>query len=97
MATGATEGLWVRNLLRDMGLDTGGLVVWTDSSAAKALCAKNLTRVKHMEMKYFFLKDFVKKGEIEVRKIRGDSNPADLLTKPVSKETLFRLRCVLLG
>ena len=74
------------------GFGGENFALWTDSSAAKALCDKNVTKVKHMELKHLFLKDYAKKALVEIKKVRGDKTPADVLTKPVARETLLRLR-----
>ena len=46
--------------------------VWTDSSAALGIAIRSgLRKLRHLEMT----------GAIAVRKVAGDVNPADLLTK----------------
>ena len=88
MTTGATELLWVAHLMSEVGIAVSSPTLWTDSSSAQSLCLKNVSRVKHMELKYFFLKRLVKKGNVLVRKVAGDQNPADILTKPVTRDVL---------
>ena len=56
------------------------------------MCKKQLSKVKHMEMRYYFLKNLVEDGRIELRKVGSEENPADLFTKFVDVKTLDKLR-----
>jgi hypothetical protein len=40
-------------------------------------------RTKHIEIKYHYVRDEIKKGKLKVCKISTHNNPADMLTKPV--------------
>ena len=62
-----------------------GLKVNIDLSAAKAFVSKRGSgKMRHMEVKWLWLQEEVRKGRVEVGKVRGDSNPADLMTKYLS-------------
>ena len=92
LVKGATEGLSVKNFLEETGFATSQLVLWTDSSAALDMTVKRVSKVKHMSLEFFFLEDKVDSGEVVVQKVAGKENPADLLTKGVSREVLHYLR-----
>ena len=66
--------------------------VHTDSSAAKDMTVKRTTRDKRLDLKDHFTKDLVSDGTIAAHKVPTADNPADLLTKAVTAETLERLR-----
>ena len=62
------------------------------------MCAKKIVgRAKHVELKMHFLRDLVRSGKVEVRKVPSEDNVADLLTKYVDASALRRLRPKLLG
>ena len=92
LVKGATEGLSVKNFLEETGFATSQLVLWTGSSAALDMTVMRASKVKHMSLKFFFLKDKVDSVEVVVQKVAGKENPADLLTKGVSREVLHYLR-----
>ena len=92
LVKGATEGLSVKNFPEETGFATSQLVLWTDPSAALDMTVKRVSKVKHVSLKFFFLKDKVDSGEVVVQKVAGKENPADLLTKGVSREVLHYLR-----
>jgi hypothetical protein len=38
--------------------------------------------VRHLEVRFLWLQEVVRKGRVTIRKIPGEKNPADILTKP---------------
>jgi hypothetical protein len=48
-------------------------------------------RSKHIEARYFFIRELVQAGRIKTRHIRGIDNVADIFTKPLSQEDHQRL------
>jgi hypothetical protein len=82
LARAAAEGLGLQALLRDLGWDAC-VRVWVDSSAAKSIASRiGLGKLRHLEVKFLWIQDMLKNKKIQIRKIRGDANPADNLTKP---------------
>ena len=80
----AAEGLGIQALAEDLGWKLK-LRIFVDSSAAKSIAARiGLGRVRHMEVKYLWAQEAQKKGRFLVRKMPGDQNSADVLTKPMS-------------
>jgi hypothetical protein len=54
----------------------------TDSSAAKSFVSRRgLAKMKHIEVHDLWLQEEVLKGVVEAMKVRGNENPADLMTK----------------
>jgi hypothetical protein len=42
-------------------------------------------RLKHIEIKYYFIQDKVQEGEVNIEYIPADEQTTDILTKPLSK------------
>ena len=56
-----------------------------DSSAAKSIASRTgLGKLRHLEIKFLWLQECVRRGKVVLGKVRGDINPADVLTKPKS-------------
>ena len=54
----------------------------TDSSAAKSFVSRRgLGRMRHLEIRDMWLQREVREGGLEVSKVHGQDNPADLMTK----------------
>jgi len=80
----AAEGLGVMALMADLGIE-GRVRLWVDSSAAKSISSRvGLGKLRHLEVKYLWVQQLVKKKRITIHKVRGEFNPADWLTKPGS-------------
>ena len=77
---GASIGLGMKALYRDIGY-TMPLRLWTDSSAAVGICSRQeLGKLRHLECTSLWIQQRIRHGELEVRKIAGEENPADLYT-----------------
>jgi len=60
-----------------------------DSSAAKSIASRTgLGKLRHLEIKFLWLQECVRIGKVVLSKVRGDINPADVLTKPKSLEDM---------
>ena len=53
-----------------------------DASAARSFAMRRgLGRQRHIDTRHLWLQEEVAHGRVRISKIRGDSNPADLMTK----------------
>jgi hypothetical protein len=78
---GAAQGLGFQALLRDLGLEVP-MRLWTDSSAAMGIAGRQgLGKLRHLDTHTLWVQQAVRTGRFELRKIPGENNPADLLTK----------------
>ena len=48
-------------------------------------------KIRHMDVRYLWLQEVRKGGGIKIRKIKGEENPADIMTKPMGAEEIARL------
>ena len=78
--------------MNDFGLNTP-VRVWTDSSAALGISTRSgLGKLRHLETHTLWVQEKVRTGAIQVRKVRGDVNPADLFTRHLpSKDKIHQL------
>ena len=88
---GMCEALGIKGIAKDMGLNLG-ITLYTDSSAAKGIATrKGLGKVKHLETRTLWVQDKIDEGAVVVKKVGGDRNPADILTKYLSSSRLHSL------
>ena len=91
MTEGASRGLALQSMLREMGVSVD-LVVATDSSAAKTFTStRGLGRMRHVEVKDLWLQGLVQCGRLSLEKVRGDINPADVMTKYLDRALIQKL------
>ena len=90
LTKGAAQTLGIVSMARDMGEELRA-VVHSDSSAALATSQRvGLGKVRHIDVQYLWIQERHSAKEIDLRKVKGEVNPADLLTKGVPQETLRR-------
>ena len=73
---------------RDLAIEVR-IRVHTDSSACKGICGRSgLGKIKHLDVQLLWLQDAVRRDRVEMVKIRGDRNPADLMTKHLGSQPI---------
>ena len=89
---GAGAGLGYQSLLRDLGQDLP-VRVWTDSSAAMGTCSRQgLGKLRHLDTHTLWVQQAVRSRRLQLVKISGDVNPADIFTKhSLTRERLGKL------
>ena len=81
LVKGAASGLGHQAIMADYGVCMP-VRCWTDSSAALGIAKRSgLGRIRHLDTHTLWLQEKVRDRSIEVRKIQGEENPADLFTK----------------
>jgi len=61
--------------------------VWTDSTATMGICGRRgLGKLRHIDTQCLWIQQKVRNKAFELRKIRGELNPADLFTKHLPGE-----------
>jgi hypothetical protein len=95
-----SQAIWTRDFLIEQGHAMGPVTVHQDNMSAMQL-AKNgrssSDRTRHIAIRYFWIKDRVESGEVEIVHQRTAEMVADLLTKPILGERFLKLRAILLG
>ena len=94
MVKGAGNAIGIVGVFQDMGIQET-VTLYTDSSAAKGISSRRgLGKVRHIELNQLWLQDQVARGKVDVRKIRGEDNISDSLTKHSNPE---RIRQTMMG
>ena len=89
---GSGQGLGYQSLLKDLGLSIP-LRIWTDSSAAIGVCSRQgLGKLRHLDTHTLWVQQAVRSKRLVIKKVLGEENPADLLTKhSISQERVNKL------
>lgn len=80
------ETIWLRGLVSDMGLQQDETIVFYDSQNAIHLIKNQMyhKRTKHIDVRYYFLREVVTYGDIILKKIVVAENSTDMLTILIS-------------
>jgi hypothetical protein len=90
---GAREGLWLRKLLPELGMQINGpLVIFGDNDAALSLTKNHMStpRSKHIDVIHHFARERVESGEVVFQRVDSADNVADILTKPLPRELMAK-------
>ena len=69
----------------------GAITLYTDSSAARGIIHRaGLGKLRHLETGYLWLQSAVKAKKLQVRKVLGTENPADLMTKHLACADMWK-------
>ena len=95
MIEGVIKAKGLISLAKELGfVDLVNVVhLGTDSTAAKSFVSRQgFGKMKHIEIRNMWLQKEVRDGKVEVSKVPGDQNPADLMTKVLNtKDIQIRL------
>lgn len=86
---------WVRNLLQELGYGVSGespLFMDNQSAIQVSKNPEHHGRMKHLDLAHFWLRDEVAKGSIQIEYVPTQEQLADILTKPLPRPTVERLR-----
>ena len=84
----SAELLGMRSLMRDFGVESTG-VVYADSSAALAIAKrKGAGKLRHINISSLWIQEKQDLKELELRKVLGTDNPADMMTKHLPRASL---------
>ena len=93
--TAGQEILWLRNLFTQLGYTftmPSTLLIDNNSALSVAKNPEHHGRMKHLDLRFYWLRDEVQKGTIKLTHIRTDEQPADVLTKALQRVKM--LSCV---
>ena len=77
-------------MLKDIGLHVS-VTLYSDSSAARGIIHRaGLGKLRHLETGYLWLQAAVAKKRLQVRKVNGAGNPADLFTKYLTNADMWK-------
>lgn len=89
-AYGACQGVWLRNVLKEIGEgQEGSTILYCDSGSTIKLSKNPILhgRNKHIHVKYHFLRDLVNDGTIRIEYCPTQDQLADGMTKTLKLET----------
>ena len=86
LTKGASQALGLMSLLDDLGQAVKA-TLFTDASAAIGIVRRSgLGKLRHLNVRYLWLQDQVRTGQVSLTKVKGTENPADLVTKNVTAQ-----------
>jgi len=97
LASAVTELIWLKGLMCDLDIQIEEpIIIYEDNQSCIHLLDKwEHRRLKHVDVKYNFVRDMYQKGIIDVKYIPSREQKADILTKGLTFELFAKNRSVL--
>ncbi len=85
----ASETIYLTQVLKDFGIDMKTTTVYEANLGAIKLAENwaSTKRTKHIDVRHHYVRELVEKGIINIKYIRSEEQPADMLTKNLPKAT----------
>ncbi|RVW73321.1 Retrovirus-related Pol polyprotein from transposon TNT 1-94 [Vitis vinifera] len=86
--------LWIKQMLRDYGIDQGTMVVFCDNTSAINISKNPVlhSRTKHIDIRHHFIHDLVENKVVSLEYVPTEGQIADILTKPLDVSRFESLR-----
>ena len=95
LSVATQDAIWLRQLQEELGMEeTGPTLIYEDNQGAISM-AKNPVfhkRTKHIQIRYYFVREAVEEGIIALEYCRTSEMLADSFTKALPREQFERLR-----
>ena len=90
----AQEGIWLRRLLSALGMKAISTVILENNQGAIAMVKNPVdhSRTKHIDIRYHYIRECVRNGQIELQYCPTNDMKADILTNPLTKQKFEYLR-----
>jgi len=90
--------LWTRHFLAPQGHPVSTMTIYNDNrSTAENGKSSSSKKTQHINVRYFFVADKIKKDELEVAFCPMTNMLADFFTKPLQGSTFKRMRRIILN
>ena len=100
LSDSANQGLFIRTFLIAQGYHMPAMTILQDNQSCMALIARGRSgaeRTRHIQIRYFWVKERVDKGEAKMEYLRSEDMYANVLTKPLQGAQFVRERGCLTG
>ena len=88
LTKGAAQGLGMMPLMSDFGVGVS-VTIHTDASAAIGIVRRaGLGKLRHLNVRYLWAQDHMKREQLGFEQVAGTYNPADLVTKHFNAEVM---------
>jgi hypothetical protein len=97
---GVSHLVRINNYLQSRNLPVTKLTLLQDNQSTQSVIKngiKSAKRMRHLNIRYFFIKQYVEENQIKVEYIKTTDMVADIFTKPLQGQQFIRLRNKILG
>ena len=93
--------IWTANFLKAQGVNVNDTILYQDNLSSILLekngRASSTKRTRHMDIRYFFIKDRVDAKELQIEYCPTADMVADYFTKPLTGHLFYKLRDLIMN
>ena len=93
--------IWSRNFLTDQGYNIESSIIYQDNKSAMLLekngVMSSSKRTKHINVRYYFIKDYVDRNEVHIIHCPMEDMIGDYFTKPLQGSQFVKFRDMIMG
>ena len=92
------QALWIKRVLKELGHSNNECTEVKCDNSSTIKLSKNPVmhgRSKHIDVRYYFLRNLTKEGTIALVHCRSHEQLADIMTKPLKLDAFLKLRTLL--
>ncbi len=97
---GIGMGIWCRNFLIEQGYDIPPIELLQDNQSTIKLIRNgrsNSGNTRHINIKYYFIKDLIDKKKVNLKYMKTDDMVADIFTKPLEGKLFIKFTNIILN
>jgi hypothetical protein len=86
--------MWMKHLCAELNLPVDKVPICIDNNGAIFISSNPIQerRIKHIDVRYHYIRECVENGDIEILRIDSKDNTADTLTKPLGRVKFVEFR-----
>jgi hypothetical protein len=86
--------VWIKNLMSELDIQLCPIPLFGDNQGSIFLASNPVQekRIKHIDLRYHFVRDTIKFKQVELFFVEGASNPADMFTKNLGRVKFLKFR-----
>lgn len=100
VSDGLSQVLWTKNFLEEQGYKVSAATIYQDNKSTITLIEKgrsNSGRTRHVNVRYFLVKDYVDRKEVRMEYLFTGEMNADFYTKPLQGELFKKMRAKIMN
>ncbi|KAJ8730080.1 hypothetical protein PYW07_017118 [Mythimna separata] len=92
ISVAATDACWLMNLINDFNIEKISQVVMFSDNQGAIMVANtdSVKRLKHIDIRFHYIKELIKKGKLVLKYIKTEDQIADMFTKALNKNMLCK-------
>ena len=96
-----SELLWTKNFMTEQGYAPEDTTLYQDNTSAMLLETNGQRsagkRSRHIDVRYFFIKDCIERGQMKLEYCPTDDMVADFMTKPLQGRKFYKFRKMIMN